>query len=95
MRYGTRTERARIRAVQALITLAALVASPVLLLAGAPIRRRYLRHIYRDGAPLLVDKPRGWVSIHYFVVTHSLLNALCRPTGLLARLSPRRGSTTS
>ncbi|MFC8759833.1 hypothetical protein ACFUAG_03745 [Streptomyces sp. NPDC057193] len=95
MRYEARTERARLRAVQALITLAALVASPVLLLAGAPIRRRYLRHISRDGAPLLVDKPRGWVSVHYFVVMHPLLDALCRPTEWLARLFARRGSTTS
>jgi hypothetical protein len=48
MRYE---ERAKITAVKTLIPLAILVASPVLLIAGAPIRRRYLRYVYRDEAP--------------------------------------------
>lgn len=78
MRYEKRSERARIRAVQALIWSAVLVASPVLLIAGAPIRRRYFRHIYRDGAPPLLDKERGHVSAHYFVANHPLFAWLSR-----------------
>ncbi|MEI5035553.1 hypothetical protein RB201_31595 [Streptomyces sp. S1A(2023)] len=77
--------------MEALISLVILVASPVLLIAGAPIRRRYLRYIYRDGAPLILDKQRGHVSAHYFVVTHPLLEWLCRPTEALGRLVGRRG----
>ncbi|NEB41786.1 hypothetical protein [Streptomyces sp. SID14515] len=85
MRYETRSERAGIRAVQVLIWPAVLVASPVLLIVGAPIRRRYLRYVYRDGAPLLLDKQRGHVSAHYFVATHPLFAWLCLPTEALAR----------
>ncbi|MFJ7086379.1 hypothetical protein ACIQU8_24490 [Streptomyces griseus] len=58
--------------MRALLWPVLLVASPVLLIAGAPIRRRYLRHIYRDGAPPLLDKEHGHVSAHYFVATHPL-----------------------
>ncbi|MEV5456005.1 hypothetical protein [Streptomyces sp. NPDC052535] len=71
--------------------LAVLVASPVLLIAGAPIRRRYLRYVYRDEAKQITDKERGWVSAHYFVVTDPLLQWLCWPTESLARLIERRG----
>jgi hypothetical protein len=88
MRYE---ERAKLTAVKALIPLAILVASPVLLIAGAPIRRRYLRYVYRDEAPQLLDKERGWVSAHYFVVTDPLMRWLCWPTESLARLIERRG----
>jgi hypothetical protein len=80
MRYENRAERAKLRAVKALISLAILGASPVLLIAGAPIRRRYLRYIYRDEAPHILDKQRGQVSAHYFVVAHPLLAWLCWPT---------------
>ncbi|WP_260867792.1 hypothetical protein [Streptomyces sp. SAJ15] len=44
MRYE---ERAKLTVVKVLVPLAVLVASPVLLIAGAPIRRRYLRYVYR------------------------------------------------
>ncbi len=87
MRYE---ERARITAAQTLIPLVILVASPVLLIAGASIRRRYLRYVYRDGAAQILDKQRGWVSAHYFVVTDPLLRWLCRPTESLARLVEHR-----
>ncbi|MGW7096215.1 hypothetical protein [Streptomyces sp. NPDC054874] len=93
MRYETRIGRAEIRAVKALIPLAILVASPVLLIAGAPIRRRYFRYIYRDGAPPILDKQRGHVNAHYFVVTQPLLDWLCRPTEALPRLVGRRGQS--
>ncbi|WP_331742241.1 hypothetical protein OG782_37395 (plasmid) [Streptomyces sp. NBC_00876] len=63
----------------------------MLLIAGALIRRRYLRYIYRDEAPYILDKERGQVSAHYFVVTHPLLEALCWPTEAFARLIERRG----
>ncbi|MEI5616991.1 hypothetical protein WB403_48695, partial [Streptomyces brasiliscabiei] len=56
MRYE---ERAKLTAVKALIQLAVLVASPVLLIAGAPIRGRCLRYVYRDEAPQILDKKRG------------------------------------
>jgi hypothetical protein len=88
MRYE---ERAKFTAVKTLIPLAIVVASPVLLIAGAPIRRRYLRYVYRDEAPQILDKERGWVSVHYFVVTDPLLRWLCWPTESLARLIERRG----
>ncbi|MFJ3324051.1 hypothetical protein ACIPMT_06330 [Streptomyces griseus] len=78
MRYEKRSERIGIRAVRALLWPALLVASPVLLVAGAPIRRRYLRYIYRDGAPPVLDKERGHVSAHYFVATHPLFEWLGR-----------------
>ncbi|SCK55569.1 MULTISPECIES: hypothetical protein [unclassified Streptomyces] len=45
MRYE---EKAKLTAARALIPVAILVASPVLLIAGTPIRRRYLRYVYRD-----------------------------------------------
>ncbi|GLF95183.1 hypothetical protein [Streptomyces yaizuensis] len=81
--------------MRVLISLGVLVASPVLLTAGAPIRRRYLRYVYRDEAPHILDKQRSQVSAHYFVVTHPLLAWLCWPTEALARLIRRRGWTTS
>ncbi|WP_405932417.1 hypothetical protein [Streptomyces sp. NBC_00827] len=88
MRYE---ERAKLAVVKALVPVALLVFSPVLLIAGAPIRRRYLRHVYREEAPQILDKKRGRVSAHYFVVTSPLLNWLCWPTESLARLASRRG----
>ncbi|MER5530287.1 hypothetical protein ABT075_37865 [Streptomyces sp. NPDC002677] len=88
MRYE---ERAKLTVVKVLVRLAFLVASPVLLIAGAPIRRRYLHYVYRDEASQILDKERGWVSAHYFVVTGPLLQWLCWPTESLARLSERRG----
>ncbi|QDY76506.1 hypothetical protein [Streptomyces qinzhouensis] len=93
MRYDTRARRAGLKGVKALIWPAIFVASPVLLIAGAPIRSRYLRYIYRDEAPQIVDKEHGRVSAHYFVVAHPLLEWLCRPTEALAHLIKRRSRT--
>lgn len=84
-------ERAKLTVVRVLVPLAVLVASPVLLIAGAPIRHRYFRYVYRDEAKQILDKERGWVSAHYFVVTEPLLQWLCWPTESLARLVERRG----
>ncbi|MFF4010611.1 hypothetical protein [Streptomyces sp. NPDC001717] len=92
MRYE---ERAKLAGVRALVPLGILVASPVLLVAGAPIRRYYFRHVYRDGGPHILDKERGWVSAHYFVVTNPLLWWLCWPTETLGRLLSRRGPARS
>ncbi|WP_098008362.1 hypothetical protein [Streptomyces sp. sk226] len=94
MRYATRAERVRIAELRALLWAGALVASPVLLIAGRPIRRRYLRHLrhlYRDGAPPLIGKRQGWVSAHWFVVTHPLLRLLCLPSDVVARRVLGRG----
>ncbi|WP_329461170.1 hypothetical protein [Streptomyces sp. NBC_01431] len=88
MRYE---EKAKLMAVKGLIPPAILVASPALLIAGAPIRRRYLRYVCRDEAPQILDKERGWVSAHYFVISHPLLEWLCWPTETLARLVEHRG----
>ncbi|MFB8084996.1 hypothetical protein [Streptomyces sp. NPDC055992] len=88
MRYE---EKAKIAAVRALVPVAILICSPVLLVAGAPIRRRYLCYIYRDEAPLILEKERGRVSVHWFVVTSSLFAWLCWPTESLVRLISRRG----
>lgn len=87
MRYE---ERAKLTIARVLVPLALIVASPVLLIAGEPIRRRYLRYIYRDEATQILDKEHGRVSIHYFVVTNPLLQWLCRPTESLVRLIERR-----
>ncbi|WNO70648.1 hypothetical protein [Streptomyces sp. AM8-1-1] len=70
---------------RAFVPMAIIVAAPVLLVAGAPIHRRYLRHVHRDDAPALVDKPMGRVSVHYFVVNSRLLHWLCLPTETLSR----------
>ncbi|MFE5924095.1 hypothetical protein [Streptomyces sp. NPDC056468] len=67
--------------------IAIVIASPVLLVAGAPIRRRYLRHVYREEAPAILDKANGQVSIHYFALNSLLLHWLCLPTEALARLT--------
>ncbi|MFI1188746.1 hypothetical protein [Streptomyces californicus] len=91
MRYATRAERVRIAGLRVLLWPAVLVASPVLLIAGGPIRRRYLRHLYRDGAPPLIDKRQGWVSAHWFVVAHPLPGLLCLPSEVVARRVLGRG----
>lgn len=56
---------------------------------------RYLRYIYRDGTPLILEKERGRVSVHWFVVTSPLFAWLCWPTEVLARLISRRSESTS
>ncbi|GAA2646690.1 hypothetical protein GCM10010425_65510 [Streptomyces spororaveus] len=88
MRYE---EKAKITAAKVLVPLAILVASPVLLVAGAPVRRRYLRYVYRDGAPAILDKEQGRISVHWFLVVSPFLAWLCWPTETLARLISRRG----
>ncbi|WP_406335866.1 hypothetical protein [Streptomyces sp. NBC_00203] len=87
MRYE---ERTKLTVVRALVLVAILISSPALLLAGAPIRRRYLRYLYRDEAPQVLEKKQGWVSVHYFVITSRLLEWLCWPTESLARCAEAR-----
>ncbi|MER6441593.1 hypothetical protein ABT275_35310 [Streptomyces sp. NPDC001185] len=71
---------------------AVLVTSPVLLIAGAPIRRRYLRYVYPQAATQILDKERGRVSAHYFVVTNPLHSWSGLPAReSLARRIDRRG----
>ncbi|MFD2691981.1 hypothetical protein ACFS5L_45235 [Streptomyces phyllanthi] len=80
-------ETAKVMAVRAGAALAAIVASPVLLVAGAYLRNRYMRWIYRDGAPAPIDKEHGQVSIHYLAVTSTIVNWLCTPSqALVSRL---------
>ncbi|MEU4507195.1 hypothetical protein [Streptomyces sp. NPDC024089] len=88
MRYE---EKAKLTAARTLVPVAILVASPVLLIAETPLRRRYLRYVYRDGAPLILEKEQGSISVHWFMVTSPLLDWLCWPAESLARLVPRRG----
>ncbi|MGW2281902.1 hypothetical protein [Streptomyces sp. NPDC001770] len=88
MRYE---EKAKTAAARALAAVSIVICSPALLIAGAPIRRRYRRRILRDGAPPVLDKERGQASVHRFVVTGPLLDRLCRPTESLARPVSRRG----
>ncbi|MGW7459019.1 hypothetical protein [Streptomyces sp. NPDC054797] len=92
MRYE---EKAKITAARALVPVAIVVASPVLLIAGASVRRRYLRYVYQDEAPLILDKKQGRISVHSFVVTSSLLAWFCWPTESLSRLISRRGKAAS
>jgi hypothetical protein len=68
----------------------AVLAAPVLLVVGAPLRHRYLRHVCRDGGPGLLDKERGWVSIGYFVVNNVVVRGLCWPSERLATRRVRR-----
>ncbi|MFD9031032.1 hypothetical protein ACFVZW_07780 [Streptomyces sp. NPDC059567] len=88
MRYE---EKAKLAAARALVPVAILVVSPVLLVAGAPVRRRYLRYVYRGEAPTILDKEQDRISVHWFVVTSTLLAWLCRPTEALARIVSGRG----
>ncbi|MEV7114213.1 hypothetical protein [Streptomyces anulatus] len=88
MRYE---EKAKLTAARALVPVAILVASPVLLIAGTPIRRRYLRYVYRDEGSLILEKEQRRISIHWFVVTSPLLDWLCWPTESLAQLISHRG----
>ncbi|MEU9623651.1 hypothetical protein [Streptomyces sp. NPDC048155] len=88
MRYA---EKAKLTFARALAPVAILVTSPVLLIAGATVRRRYLRYVYRDEARHILDKERGRISFHWFVVTNPLLDWLCWPTEALIRLVSRRG----
>ncbi|MER6120770.1 hypothetical protein [Streptomyces sp. NPDC001743] len=88
MRYE---EKAKLIAARTLVPVAIVVAAPVLLVAGVSVRRRYLRYVCRDDAPLILEKEQGRISVHWFVVTSPLLRWLCRPTEALARLISRRG----
>lgn len=81
--------------VRALVPVAILISSPVLLLAGTPILHKYLRYVYRDEAPQILDKEGGRVSVHYFVITSRLLEWPCWPTKSLARLTARRSHEPS
>jgi hypothetical protein len=76
-------ETAKVTAVRTGAALAAVIASPVLLVAGAPRRSRYLRWIYRDGAPPPVDKEHGQVSVHHIAVTSTVAQWLCSPSQAL------------
>ncbi|MFF3111260.1 hypothetical protein ACFVSN_18955, partial [Kitasatospora sp. NPDC057904] len=40
------------------VMIGALLVSPVLLVAGSPLRRRCVRRLYRDGARSPVDRAR-------------------------------------
>ncbi|MBP5934134.1 hypothetical protein [Streptomyces scabiei] len=71
---------AKVTAVRTGVALAAVIASPLLLVAGAPLRSRYLRRIYRDGAPPPVDKEHGQVGVHYIAVTSAIAQWLCVPS---------------
>ncbi|MET8438099.1 hypothetical protein ABZV61_36240 [Streptomyces sp900116325] len=65
-----------IQAVRLAVTVGAIVVAPVLLVAGAPLRRRMLRRYYREDGPGLVSKEDGWVSPGYFVVTRGCSSPL-------------------
>ncbi|MEW1914367.1 hypothetical protein AB0442_39245 [Kitasatospora sp. NPDC085895] len=71
----------------------ALLASPLLLVAGGPAHGRFMRHLCRDNGPGLFDKQRGWVHPGYWVVMNPLVLAPAWPTrrgGLL----PAKAVTT-
>ncbi|MDX3520537.1 hypothetical protein [Streptomyces scabiei] len=76
-------ETAQVTAVRFGVALAAVIASPVLLVAGAHLRSRYLRWIHRDGARAPVDKEHGQVSVHYIAVTSTIVQWLCAPSQAL------------
>lgn len=71
------------------VTAGAVVAAPVLFVAGTSLCRRMLCRHCGEGGPGLVSKEDGWVSPAYFVVTNVLVRALCRPSAyVLRRLRP-------
>ncbi|MFB8039535.1 hypothetical protein ACFC5Z_42965 [Streptomyces sp. NPDC056004] len=70
----------RIQAVRLAVSVGAVVAAPVLLMAGAPLRHRMLRGCYREDGPGLVSKEDSWVSPGYFVATNLVVRALCWPS---------------
>ncbi|MEE1822429.1 hypothetical protein PUR61_09520 [Streptomyces sp. BE20] len=82
-------ETAKRAATRLMVYAGIIIASPLLLVAGAPIRTRYLQYIYRDDAPPVVDKPNGVVSVHYYVVMNPLLYRLCWPTQTVIYLARR------
>lgn len=53
---------ARIQAVRLAVTVGAVIAAPVLFVAGTPLRRRMLRRYYREDGSGLVSKEDGWVT---------------------------------
>lgn len=80
---------ARIHVVRLAVTVGAVLAAPVLVVAGTPLLQRVLRRYYREDGPGLVSKEDGWVSPGYFVVTNVLVRALCWPSEyVLRRLRP-------
>jgi hypothetical protein len=79
----------RVQAFRLAVTVGAVIAAPVLFVAGTPMRRHMLRRYYREDGPGIVSKEDGWVSPGYFVVTNVVVRALCRPSGyVLRRLRP-------
>lgn len=80
---------ARIQAVRLAVTVGAVIAAPVLFVAGTLLRRRMLRRYYREDGSGLMSKEDGWVSPGYFVVTNMVVRALCWPSEyVLRRLRP-------
>lgn len=58
----------------------AVIFAPLLLIAGGPVYDRYVRHLYREGGPGLLDKSAGWSHPGYWVVMNPLVIRLTRPT---------------
>ncbi|MFD7966302.1 hypothetical protein ACFV5J_36510 [Streptomyces zaomyceticus] len=85
-----RTENVfRIQLVRLTATAGAIVASPLLLVAGGLWRRRMLRRHYGENGPGFAGKEDGWVSPGYFVVTNVVVRALCLPSEyVLLRVRP-------
>ncbi|MFE6868671.1 hypothetical protein ACFVFS_19185 [Kitasatospora sp. NPDC057692] len=91
MRYD---ETAKLITARLLVHAGLVIASPVLLIAGAPIRARYLRHVFRDDAPPIIDKPNRTVTVHHYLATNRLQYWLCRPSQSVVDLRHRRSRST-
>jgi hypothetical protein len=76
-------ETAKLTAARAGVALAAVIASPVLIVAGAHLRSRCLGYTFREGAPAPVEKEHGWVNIQYIAVTSTIVDWLCTPSQAL------------
>lgn len=87
MRIGVMTSRtARVCA-----TVGGIGLAPILLVAGGPLLRCYLRYVYSDGGPGLVDKERGWVNPGWYAVHNVVVRCLIWPSEqVMARLDRRR-----
>ncbi|MFM9367976.1 hypothetical protein [Streptomyces sp. Da 82-17] len=60
--------------------------------ATRPLRQLYLRRVvYRPGAPPVLDKEGGRVSVHWFVLTNPVVSLLCLPSEQLRGLLGRWG----
>ncbi len=74
-------------------TVGGLALAPILLVAGGPLLRCYLRYVYSERGRGLVDKERGWVNPGWYVVHNPVVRWLTWPSEqVMTLLESRRGT---